>query len=277
MKLGIINTYFKNPETGMPDYAKMKQYGFSCADYQQLSDTTGSLYQMDEDAFRQTTEQQKAEANAAGVEFYQVHGPWPVDDTSPEKRETNLEYYKLCVRGCAYLGSKYLVMHPVMPYGWGAEEDADWVDEVNADFIRKLADYARPYGVTICLENMPFKLHRLSHVPEIVKFVKAMNLDNLGICYDTGHGHLYGDDAGDLVRQCGDLLRTLHVHDNFGQSDEHQIPFLGTINWESFRQGLKDIGYDGCLSLENVLRRPCPPGLLPLIENLVIQAVNHLK
>ena len=276
MKLGIINTYFKDPITKKPNYPKMKQMGFTCADYQQLCDTNGSYYHMEEADFRLAMEQQKAEANAAGVAIHQVHGPWPVDDTSAEKREANLEYYKLCVRGCAYLGSKYLIMHPVMPYGWGAEEDADWVDEVNADFIRKLTDYARPFGVTICLENMPFKLHRLSHVPEVVKFVKALNIDNLGICYDTGHGNLYGDDAGDLVRQCGNLLLTLHVHDNCGQSDEHQMPYLGTIHWDSFLQGLKDIGYTGCMSLENVIRGNCPAELIPTMEELLIRVTKLL-
>ena len=27
------------------------------------------------------------------------------------------------------------------------------------------------------------------------------------------------------------LVRTTHIHDNFGEKDEHLFPFEGTINW----------------------------------------------
>lgn len=270
MKPGIINTFFKDPVTGQPDYSGMQQRGFAYADYQQLCDTTGPLYAMDEASFEAELTRQKELAQQSGISFSQVHGPWPVDDTSAEKRVQNLEYYKRTVRGCFYLGSPCLVVHPVMPEGWGEEKDPDAAEQINEAFLKELTDYARPYGVTICLENMPFKLHRLSHVPEIVKTVQKLHIDNLGICFDTGHGNLYGDDAGELVRQCGSLLRTLHVHDNNGEQDQHLIPGQGTICWNSFLQGLRAIGFGGCYSLE------CSPQPGEVAEKLVLNCIREL-
>jgi sugar phosphate isomerase/epimerase len=40
------------------------------------------------------------------------------------------------------------------------------------------------------------------------------------------------------------------VHDNGGRSDEHLVPFEGTIDWEAATIGLQKIGYEGVLVFE---------------------------
>ena len=50
-----------------------------------------------------------------------------------------------------------------------------------------------------------------------------------------------------------DLLAALHVHDNFGIKDEHNIPGNGIIDWDGFVKALVDIGYDGVFSLETAI------------------------
>ena len=266
MKIGISSDYYQNPNTGMIDYEKMGRHGYECVDYDGLCNTAGPLYQMDEEALQAAMTAEKQRANAAGIQVGQVHGPWPVDDTSAEKRAVNMEYFKRCVRATAYLDGKNLVVHPMMPYGWGAEDDKETALQINTDFLTELTAYAKPYGVTVCLENMPFKAHTLSPVPAIAAFVKKLDIDNLRICLDTGHSNLYPDNIGDMVRACGSYLQTLHVHDNHGESDEHQIPYLGNINWASFRQALKDVNYQGCMSFEVCFRCACPPDIMEDIQ-----------
>ena len=52
------------------------------------------------------------------------------------------------------------------------------------------------------------------------------------------------------MRALGSRLKVLHVHDNDGVSDRHAIPFSGVTDWEDFAVALKEVGFNGVLSLE---------------------------
>jgi sugar phosphate isomerase/epimerase len=45
-------------------------------------------------------------------------------------------------------------------------------------------------------------------------------------------------------------LLTTHVHDNRGKTDDHLVPFDGTIEWASALTAVEKIGYDGTLLFE---------------------------
>ena len=52
----------------------------------------------------------------------------------------------------------------------------------------------------------------------------------VGICLDFGHAHMDGDLA-DAIETVSEHLITTHVHDNRGRTDDHLVPFEGTIDW----------------------------------------------
>lgn len=72
--------------------------------------------------------------------------------------------------------------------------------------------------VTVCLENMPMQNFSLSKPEKILEFVRE--------------------------------IKVLHVHDNTGEKDTHQVPYTGIIDWEDFGRALQDINFDGVLSME---------------------------
>ncbi|MDE7282080.1 MAG: TIM barrel protein, partial [Lachnospiraceae bacterium] len=80
----------------------------------------------------------------------------------------------------------------------------------------------------------------------------------LGFCFDTGHANLVGLDFEKFITTLGNRLKVLHIHDNDGISDLHQIPFtftktrenLPSTDWGGFVSGLKKIQYNGVLSFE---------------------------
>ena len=80
----------------------------------------------------------------------------------------------------------------------------------------------------------------------------------LGFCFDTGHANLVGLDMEDFLTTLGDRLKVLHIHDNDGSSDLHQIPFTFTktrenrpsTDWDGFVKGLRNIKFQGVLSFE---------------------------
>ena len=190
LNIGTTTGGFIIKGTNDIDYKKMASLGFTHADFSKVACPTAIYHQMNDEELKTAMEREYALAKEAGITFSQVHGGWPVEDTSEELRTENMKIQKLCVRASAFLGCKELVVHPIMPYSWRTEEDPDYAEKLNEEFFRELCEYALGYGVNICIENMPTKLHRLAGIENLVKFVKKLDYPNFFICLDTGHVHV---------------------------------------------------------------------------------------
>jgi sugar phosphate isomerase/epimerase len=57
-------------------------------------------------------------------------------------------------------------------------------------------------------------------------------------------------DVVDAIETLSGHLWTTHVHDNRGQSDDHLVPYAGSIDWEAAMMGMQKIGYDGTVLFE---------------------------
>ena len=247
MRVGITNGPFNHLPLDQR-YRRMREIGYDAVD-QDLA-RTDEPYYADKAAMEAHCKAVRAAAEEAGIEISQVHGPWPTDDTTEEKRAATLENMRLAVYGCHVLGAPYLIIHPQMPYGWGREDDAEFALRLTVDLMKALMPDCERYGVTLCLENMPMTAHRISTMDRIAEAVAMVDHPNAGICLDTGHVNVFGQSLGDAVHAAGKYLRTLHVHDNDGKADRHLLPYLGTADWESFTAALADVGFDGVMSLE---------------------------
>ena len=97
----------------------------------------------------------------------------------------------------------------------------------------------------------------LSRVGDICGLIDELDSPFVGMCLDTGHCSVFGDDPGEMVRLAGPRLRTLHVHDNNGKSDLHWLPYTGVIKWESrdaiIRSKISQALIIGRLSAQNIL------------------------
>jgi sugar phosphate isomerase/epimerase len=115
--------------------------------------------------------------------------------------------------------------------------------------IEELLRIAEPLGVQIAVEVIP---NELSRPGSIVHFVED-DLDGVGICLDFGHAHLDGD-VLDAVETVSEHLVATHVHDNNGRTDDHLLPFAGTIDWAGTLLAVQKVGYDGPFMFEIVPR-----------------------
>jgi sugar phosphate isomerase/epimerase len=116
--------------------------------------------------------------------------------------------------------------------------------------IEALARQAEPLGVRLAVEVIPNELSRpdaLVHFVEEV--VEAVDEAPVGICLDFGHAHM-GGDLVDAIETVSEHVITTHVHDNGGRTDDHFVPFDGTIDWPTALTAIQKIGYDGTLVLE---------------------------
>ena len=280
MKLGIGPYYFTR-YPGKEGYERMRSHGYDYLDFDHYANTEGGLYHEDEAEFIRITEELHDKFRDAGYTVWQIHGPWrnPQDGTEEDRAE-RFEKMSMALRAAGILGAKYMAIHPIMPFGWEGhtEKETEELWRINADFFSRLAAVGEKYGVTVCLENMPFPDFPISSAIDIIKLVKTVNHPFFKVCLDTGHANVVKPAPAEAVRVIGkDYLKILHVHGNNGKEDSHLNPGHpdDTTDWQSFTAALKEIDFDGVVNLETFPKPQNPDGKAP--EHIEINLATMAK
>ena len=270
MKTGIISDAyytFDNYQQGMPI---MKAHGYDSIDYQGFGSIKNSpLYKMSDGELERYLTDMRECAKANGLGIHQLHGAWPhVDDFTAEGRAKTVEYFKMNILGAKMLGCPRVVIHPLMPkLGLDDPYDEEEDFEVNGLVLETLAPVARENGVTVCFENMPFLRQTcFSRVKNIKKLLTMVNDEHIKACLDVGHFNSEKGDICEAICLLGEHLSALHVHDDRYGQDRHLIPFQGETDWNGFVRGLKEISFDGVISLETRIQPGTPPPIREAME-----------
>ena len=80
---------------------------------------------------------------------------------------------------------------------------------------------------------------------------------DVGICLDFGHAHLDGD-VVDAIETVSEHLSRRTCTTTAGASDDHLVPFDGTIDWPAALTAMQKVGYDGPLMFEIGARAASP-------------------
>lgn len=261
-KIGVETTAYFRLDGAEAGFRQMKEDGFDCADYQ-LDNTEIEPYTLDDSAFEARLAEHRKAVEAAGVEIYQVHGPWryPPRDATPEDRAERLEKMKRCLWGASFLGASCMAVHPIMPFGPDANPDPACFHDLNLAFYSELCETAKQAGVTVCLENMPFHAHSIARPSEILRFVKEIGSDFMAVCLDTGHCAVLGVSPADAIREAGQYIRCVHIHDNDGRGDQHRLPYDGVIDWADFIDAMNILDTRVPFSLETKPSQKLPPAI----------------
>jgi L-ribulose-5-phosphate 3-epimerase len=116
------------------------------------------------------------------------------------------------------------------------------VSKVGLNRMKRIVEIAENSRVNIALENLK--------KPEYMDFIfQEISSPQLGFCYDSGHNNCFTPNR-DFLAQYGSKLFALHLHDNDGIDDLHMLPFDGTIEWETIKNKINDLRYEGSISLE---------------------------
>lgn len=255
MKTGITFDLFSQDYAcfGEKRYQKIQSHGYDCLDFN-LMNTETVFYGED---FEKKIKREKERIENAGLTVFQTHGPWrwPPQDGDREQRAERLDKFKKAILSTAIFGAKYMVGHPIMPFGT-EDKDLGVQDKcfkLNVDFWGELALFGEKHGVTVCVENMPMPKFTLATPCDLLRLINEINSKNLGFCLDTGHVNVIKDlKIGEIIEKLGENLKVLHVHDNDGMRDTHLYPFSGTFDWKSFTRALRE-RFSGVMNLETHL------------------------
>lgn len=267
--------YDENPLEG---FELFKRSGFSCVDFSlngYLLNT--DIYKANMNRFfdasvsdlEQFFAPHKKAAYMAGITINQMHMPYPiyVPDGKAEindylRNEVAVKSMKLC----KFFECPNIVIHGLKLMRHLGSEEAEW--EYTEKFIDFIAPMAKEMGIVICIENLYSSVgghliegpccNAKKAMERIDRINDRYHAQVLGFCLDTGHANLVGIDFEDFITTLGYRLKVLHIHDNDGVSDLHQIPYTFartrenkcSTDWDGFLAGLRKIHFDQVLSFE---------------------------
>jgi len=190
-------------------------------------------------------------AREAGVSICQAHAPFASSYTEEEKAAKRFEEIVQGIKNASYLGAPMIVVHPCCHLDYSVEGNPEKLFEYNLDFYKRLIPYAEECGIKIAIENIG-RVSITSTPERLNRLYDALDNPVFTVCFDVGHCLLQGVDPAEAIRKIGHRLvdGCTHVHDNFGDTDAHTLPFYGKVEWEGVMKALADIDYKGDLNYE---------------------------
>jgi D-psicose/D-tagatose/L-ribulose 3-epimerase len=172
------------------------------------------------------------------------HNPVSAD---PKVRVAAYEHMQRVVDSCATVGSSILCgPHQValgVFTGKGATED-EWKRSV--EHLRRVAEYAADKGVTLAEEVVNrFELYHLNTLDQGIRLVDEVGHPNCKLHLDTFHAHIEEKDPAAAIRRAGSRIAHVHISEN-----DRGVPGTGSVAWDETFDALRDVGYDGWLTVE---------------------------
>ncbi len=109
-------------------------------------------------------------------------------------------------------------------------------------------EYCESLGLKYSLEMHPFRY--AASTEGLLRLIEAVDCPALGVNFDPSHTFPMGDVTHVAIYRLADRLWHCDFSDNDGTTNMHFRPGKGRIDWASSMVALKDIGYEGVVSLE---------------------------
>ena len=207
----------------------------------------------------------KSWAERYDINLWSFHLPfWPfseLDISKPSLAKETVECLKELIKKASEIGIDKFVIHasgePI------DESERALRMETAKKSLYDLAEYAKGFGATILVENLPRTcLGRSSS--DIKELLSAH--PNLKSCFDTNH--LLGQDYVEYINEVGASILTTHISDYDFKDERHWLPGEGKIDWQKLLGALKGVGYSGVWLYEMDLT---PPWTIKRDRDLICQ------
>lgn len=176
-------------------------------------------------------------AQKAGLKIDNIHTPVHEQNYLSSDNlngESVYQTYRQCVEDCAAFNISTMVIHlPTDKYP---------VNELGLKRLEKIIHKAEDKEVQIAFEN-------LANINNLDMVLNTFQSKFIGYCYDSCHHQNHASDI-DLLNKYGKRLMALHLQDNGGKHNQHQLPFDGNIDWTDVMKKIALTGYQGPTTLE---------------------------
>jgi sugar phosphate isomerase/epimerase len=163
------------------------------------------------------------------------------------QRAASVQYMKDCVTMVKELNGQEITIVPatvgkIVPDGT-PEEEWQWA----VDGLTEIHARASASGVRMAIEGLNrFETYFVNRGDQALALANAVSPD-VGVCLDAFHMNIEEVDFLEAIRNVGDRLVDFHVADN-----NRMAAGMGTLDWAAIVATLKEVGYDGALTVEFV-------------------------
>ena len=163
------------------------------------------------------------------------------------QRAASVSYVKDCVTMVKELDGEEMTIVPgtvgkIEPDST-PEEEWRWAVES----LQEIYSHSQAAGVKLALEPLNrFETYFLNRSDQALALAEEVG-GECGVCLDAFHLNIEEDDLLGAIRSAGDRLVDFHVADN-----NRMAPGMGTLDWPSIVSTLREVRYDGALTVEFV-------------------------
>jgi D-psicose/D-tagatose/L-ribulose 3-epimerase len=174
-----------------------------------------------------------------------------------EGRANTVQYLKDCTTMVKELDGHVMTIVPseVGKVNAQADEETEWNWAIEG--LKAVYAHAQKEGVVVALEPLNrFETNFLNRHDQALVLAEAVGPD-CGVCLDAFHINMEEANFRQAILNTGDKLFDFHVADN-----NRMACGQGALNWRDIVGTLKEVGYDGALTVEFVApldRTPANP------------------
>ncbi|PYT80243.1 MAG: sugar phosphate isomerase/epimerase [Acidobacteria bacterium] len=169
-------------------------------------------------------------------------------DADPQVRARGGAFLKQCIERTAELGGKLICgpLYAALGVMSGRRRtDDEWKRAVEG--LHAAAGQARKFGITLCLEPLNrFETYFLNTLSDAAQLVHDVGEPNVLIHFDTFHANIEERHPATSLRAVAKELGHVHISEN-----DRGIPGTGHNDWRGILLALKEIGYEGWMTIES--------------------------
>lgn len=114
------------------------------------------------------------------------------------------------------------------------------------EVLAEVADHADQAGVTLVLEYLNrFECYLLNSAEDTLRFVQEADHPRIKMMHDTFHANIEEKDLAQAIRTGGEHMIHVHISEN-----DRSTPGEGHVDWDATFGALKELNYDGWLTVE---------------------------
>jgi sugar phosphate isomerase/epimerase len=168
----------------------------------------------------------------------------------------NTHYYRKLIDLAEKTDAEWITLHlgVYLSYFLSEEQALD----LSISSLKELTSYAEKKRIILAVENFrnsrkdPYPYFQLgTKIEDFEKIFGVIGSPYLKICFDVGHANITSRNPIEYIKTLGGKIHSVHVHDNFGEEDNHLPCGYGNIKWGEIIQELKKSGFNGKLVIEN--------------------------
>jgi sugar phosphate isomerase/epimerase len=162
-------------------------------------------------------------------------------------RQVRIDHTRRALTLARELGAPCLTTEP----GGPVEPGGSWSAALRlfVEGLKPVAEHAEKEGVLLLIEPEPGLL--VETADQFLELMQHLDSPALGLNFDIGHFYCVGDEPAPTVHRLAKYIRHFHLEDIAAtRVHHHLVPGDGAIDFAATLRAVRDIGYQGWVTIE---------------------------